>query len=300
MKHEAEDVFLERVGTFLDRWPASVVKALALISIPFFGLLDYLSVPEVAFSVFCLIPLSVLAWVGDGDDRAIVAWACVLAALSWLLADLAAGAEYEQVSIAMWNLATRLAIFLILTRLLVNLRQSVAEAHRLARVDHLTGIANSRTFQIEVKREVARSQRTGRAISLAYLDVDDFKSINDTQGHAGGDRVLRHLAIALHLSTRSTDLVGRVGGDEFAVLLPETGPEDAASAIKALDTRVAERTADLGSRVSFSLGCVTFMRAPADADELLQAADELMYAAKGAGKNKSNLRVIDQVVRAEG
>jgi len=287
----AEHRFLDRAAIYLDRWPAGRIRALAFASIPLFGLLDYWSGPDIAFSVFYLVPLSILGWV-SGRDRILVGSAAVLSALTWLLADVGAGAEYDHFWIPIWNTTTRLAIFLIVVALLANLRESEGRAHDLARLDPLTGVANGRTFLANLETEIRRCQRTGASLSLAYADVDDFKSINDTQGHAGGDRVLRHLATALESSTRAVDVVGRLGGDEFAILLPETGAAEAKRAMAAITERVAERTADLGFPVTFSLGCVTFIRPPGDAEEVVHAADELMYDAKREGKDRAHVRTI--------
>jgi diguanylate cyclase (GGDEF)-like protein len=287
----AEHRLLDGAAAYIDRWPARWIRVLAFASIPLFGLLDYWSGPEIAFSVFYLVPLSILGWV-SGRDRILVGSAAVLSALTWLLADIAAGAEYEHSWIPIWNTTTRLAIFLIVVALLANLRESEGRARDLARLDPLTGVANGRTFLANLETEIRRCQRTGASLSLAYADVDDFKSINDTQGHAGGDRVLRLLATALDSSTRAVDVVGRLGGDEFAILLPETGAADGKRAMEAITERMAERTADLGFPVTFSLGCVTFVRPPGDAEEMIHAADELMYDAKREGKDRVHVRVI--------
>ena len=295
MEEVTEHRLLDRMGAYLDRWPAPVVRMVALLAIPLFGLFDYLSGPDIAFSVFYLVPLAVLGWV-SGRDRVLVGTAAVLAAQTWLVADLASGGEYERFWVPVWNTATRLAVFLIVVSLLANLRDSGAAAERLARLDHLTGVSNSRTFFEAIEKEIVRSRRTGRPISLAYIDVDDFKAINDTRGHAGGDQVLQHLAAALDASTRAVDVVGRLGGDEFAILLPETTPEDATRAVKAIEVRVSERAQELGFPVTFSLGCVTFMRPPADPDEVIRAADEMMYEAKHGGKNRSNVKVVDEII----
>jgi diguanylate cyclase (GGDEF)-like protein len=283
--------FLDRFGSQLERLPVGLTRVGALAAIPIFGLVDYLTGPDMAFSVFYLVPIAVLGWVSD-RDRALLASTAVLAAITWLIADLAAGAEYEGWLIPLWNTATRLAVFLIVVGLLANLRESERRASDLARLDPLTGVPNGRTFLASLETEIARCRRTGAPLSLGYADVDNFKSINDTQGHAGGDRVLRHLATALASSTRAIDLVGRLGGDEFAILLPETEAESAKRAMEAITERVSERTEGLGFPVTFSLGCVTFVRPPSDAEEVIRAADELMYDAKRRGKNRVRVRVI--------
>jgi diguanylate cyclase (GGDEF)-like protein len=293
-----EHHFLDIGATYLERWPAALVKAVALASIPVFGLVDYLSGPDVAFSVFYLIPLSALAWV-SGRDRVLIGASALLSAVTWLVADLTSGAEYDHVWVSLWNTGTRLAVFLVVVGLLANLRETLGVAQRLAQVDYLTGVANSRTFYAAVDNEIQRSRRTLRPLSLAYADVDDFKSINDAHGHAGGDRVLQHLARTLDSSTRAIDVVGRLGGDEFGILLPETNADEAARAIEAISRRVREHVAELGFPVTFSLGCVTFLRPPAETEEMVHAADQLMYEAKKSGKDTFSLRVLGEVEGAD-
>lgn len=292
-----EHRWLDRVAAYIDQWPTAVSRVGCFASIPLLGLIDYLTGPDVAFSVFYLIPLSILGWT-SGRNRFLVGTAAGLAAVTWLVADLAAGADYYHAWVPFWNTTTRLTIFLIVVGLLANLRESEARAHELARVDPLTGVANGLTFHEKLESEIQRCRRTGRPLSLAYADVDDFKSINDTQGHAGGDRVLRHLAAALDSSSRSVDVVGRLGGDEFAILLPEIGPADAAIAMNNITQRVTDRVG-VGFPVTFSLGCVTFLRPPNDCEEVIHAADELMYDAKRSGKNRANLRVVGNDLMAE-
>ena len=286
---------LNRFAGRLERWPTGPTRVLALAAIPLLGLADYLTGPDIAFSVFYLVPLAVLGWIAE-RDRLLVGSAAVLAALTWLVADIAAGAEYDHWAVPVWNTTTRLAVFLIVVGLLANLRESEGRAHDLARLDPLTGVPNGRTFQEQLEAEIHRARRTLRPLSLAYADVDDFKSINDAHGHAGGDRTLRHLASVLKSCTRASDVVGRLGGDEFALLLPETDPAQAAAAMEAITARVAARTADLGFPVTFSFGCVTFTRPPKDGEEMIHAADQLMYEAKHGGKNRSNMKVVDEIV----
>ncbi len=286
----AERRLLDRFGEIVEAWPATTARLAALLSIPLLGLVDYLSGPEVAFSVFYLLPLSILAWAGD-RDRVLIWVGSVLSATTWLVADVASGAEYTHAWIPIWNTATRLTIFLIVATLLTNLRDSVAHERGLARMDPLTGVGNSRSFIEAVNTEIIRTRRQGHPITLAYADIDDFKSINDRIGHSGGNEVLRRVATALDDHTRETDMVGRMGGDEFAILLPETDAFAANVVIADLSNRMAESLADVGFRVTFSLGSVTFVEPPADVDQMINAADDLMYQAKQGGKNTVNQKV---------
>lgn len=158
-------------------------------------------------------------------------------------------------------------------------------AHALE--DELTGAVNRRGFYSDLEREIARAQRSGRPLSVLTLDLDHFKQVNDTYGHAEGDAVLCGVAAVLVETLRRSDVVGRLGGDEFAVLLPEIG--------SALAERVAERAAEAvrsltygdGKNVGLSMGIATLdPRTPCTLEALLARADSALYDAKRSGRNR--------------
>lgn len=287
----AEHRVLARFAATVDRWPRPAARAASVVAILILALLDYASGPDLAFAVLYLIPLAVIGWTSD-DNRTLPRTACVLAASSWLAADLASGAVYSHPAIPLWNTTTRLVTFLIVVTLLQSLRSAFAEQQQLARTDALTGIRNSRAFMEELTAEVRRGRRHPAPISLVYVDVDDFKAINDSHGHLNGDEVLRRVATALDTHTREVDVVGRLGGDEFAILMPSTGEAGAAKVLRSLPDRLTAVMSDLPFRVTLSTGCVTFLGAPAGVGQVLHAADELMYDAKKRGKDGTRHRVV--------
>jgi diguanylate cyclase (GGDEF)-like protein len=150
------------------------------------------------------------------------------------------------------------------------------ELEHLASTDDLTGLANRRRFRQELARELAGAGRFGRAVSLLLLDLDGFKGVNDRYGHDRGDEVLKTIAALLTRRTRGGDLVARVGGDEFALLLPGTSADEAADLALRLDKSIAARVGDVGIRAS--VGVASY---PAtDGDQLLAEADRRLYAEK--------------------
>jgi diguanylate cyclase (GGDEF)-like protein/PAS domain S-box-containing protein len=169
-------------------------------------------------------------------------------------------------------------------------RREAAEALRRAvACDHLTGLANRRTLFEACERELQRWRRAPRPLSLVLIDADHFKRINDLHGHATGDAVLRHLAACLSATFRAMDVVARLGGEEFVVLLP--GCDEQAA------TRVAQRLCDCiaaqsvtveGATVHYtvSAGVATMDAAVDGVDALIERADRAMYAAKAAGRNR--------------
>lgn len=183
------------------------------------------------------------------------------------------------------DLASDFVAIGILIIVQARLRDAYQKAMRQSRRDGLTGSLNRSGFHEQLQAEIGRQKRYGRSFSLLYLDVDDFKALNDTQGHQAGDALLVQLGRALRARLRRTDSAGRLGGDEFGVLLRETDL-DAAQAIAAeLKEELMRVARGHGWPVGFSIGVVCFSRPPEHADAALRLADALMYEAKKRGKN---------------
>jgi diguanylate cyclase (GGDEF)-like protein len=153
---------------------------------------------------------------------------------------------------------------------------------RDARTDPLTGLRNRRSFRERLRDDLSRAQREHTPLALALVDVDDLKLVNDELGHLGGDLLLTRVARLLETCARTHDLVARIGGDEFALLLPTTDEEGARTLVERLQQEVALDTAE--PRVSLSVGFTTSSTAGPTADDLVAAADIALYAAKAAGK----------------
>jgi diguanylate cyclase (GGDEF)-like protein len=167
------------------------------------------------------------------------------------------------------------------------LRLERAEA--LSVTDDLTQLYNSRYLSQVLRRETKRASRSGRPLSLLFVDLDGFKLINDTHGHLFGSRALVEAASVIRASARETDVVARFGGDEFALVLPETGSEGAVSVGERVRDKIAAWRFLQGDGLSISLtasvGVATLPDVAASADQLLQAADNAMYWVKDHGKN---------------
>lgn len=191
------------------------------------------------------------------------------------------------------NAGARLLFFLFASGMISVVARQTASFSNLAREDPLTGIPNRRAFFEELDRALEWGRRYDTPIVLAYIDVDDFKAINDGDGgHAEGDVVLVTLAKALREGTRKVDLVARLGGDEFALLLPGTDAKRAERVIDHVLTLVRQRMAQElnGRRVTMSVGVVAFAVPPSTADTALALADASMYTVKQQGKNRVSFR----------
>ncbi|MCU0607908.1 MAG: GGDEF domain-containing protein [Candidatus Edwardsbacteria bacterium] len=281
---------MTRTFAFLGRRSREGIVAIGLALSLLIELLDLLTGTEVVFTTFYLLPIVLVAWYAGTP------WGLVISALSAglpLLADLYAPGAFGHPLIPYWNAAARFAEFVVVNYALAALRRMMTREQQLARQDPLTGIANTRAFRELLDGEIDRARRYGRPLSLAYIDLDDFKSVNDRFGHGAGDELLKVAAALLGVGLRATDTVARIGGDEFAVLLPETGGTQAREVMARLQQRFCGVMRVHPTPVRISIGVAAFERPPESADEAIGTADGLMYGAKDAGKDTMAVQTLE-------
>lgn len=240
-------------------------------------------------------PIAVVAW-HFGQWAAI--GAALLAAAGWFVSNQLAGLEFSHSLIWVANTLVQAASFATVGVLVARLRAALVREHRLGRLDPLSGLLNSRAFYEEGDRLLRLCRRTSRPITIAYMDLDNFKAVNDSRGHQVGDDVLRRLADQLCATLRGSDIVARLGGDEFAILFPELGSEEAGQALDRLHVAIAQALGETGSATTATIGAAVFVQLPDTVDELVQRADSTMYAAKQAGKNRVRLEVVEPARQA--
>lgn len=176
-----------------------------------------------------------------------------------------------------WALGALAVIALAGLGLFLRERHRRRSAELDAMVDELTGISNRKAFDRRLDLEWRRAARYGRSLGLMVMDLDGFKQVNDIKGHAAGDRVLRDVAQALDKRMRDTDLVARIGGDEFAVICPETGINE----LMTIRRQLSEQTTrEIGEVVGLSIGVAEYVPSDDDATSILARADESMYRVK--------------------
>lgn len=169
---------------------------------------------------------------------------------------------------------------------IAELEKSLAEAREAAYADPLTGALNRRGFEKAYQRQLAGARRNGNRFSLAHIDLDDFKRLNDTFGHQVGDRALVHLVDVLHKSMRPSDVLSRFGGEEFVLMLPDTELDDAVTAIsRFLNEFSATAIPGTDCFMTFSAGVVV-QHSSESLEDVIRRADGATYAAKRAGKNR--------------
>jgi diguanylate cyclase (GGDEF)-like protein len=238
--------------------------------------------PDARLGILYIVPVLLVTWT-EG-----LAWGIIFGLASIGMREVVAWTQMPAETPMIWRIANALAYVAVVALAMAglqSLRRSQAELARLVIQDQLTNVLNARAFADRLSQELDRNRRYPRPLTLLYMDLDNFKVINDTHGHQTGDAVLRLVADAMRSSVRQADIVGRLGGDEFAVLMPETDAQLADAAAKRLVAGL--RTVFKGTpTVTASIGVVSCAATDASTDDLIRRADQAMYDAKRMGKDR--------------
>lgn len=272
-----------------DRLTVLVVASVVLLLI---GILDYASGEELASSVFYFLPVAIVGWRFGYRTSGVFA---LFSTLVWVLVILVLGMPYSSLFAAVWDGMSRFSIYFAFAVLLGHVRQSLEQARQMAMTDHLTGVANARYFIELAERELEHCRRHGRPFTLAYIDIDDFKDVNDEIGHSGGDRVIKAVADALQSSIRRVDHIARQGGDEFMLFLHEVDAQHAGLVLQQIHSRAKTLLEGNGCAVTLSIGAMTWIDPPGSLDVAIHTADHVMYEVKRGEKGKVIHRVSGQM-----
>jgi len=262
----------------------AIVAVVALLGL---GWAEFLSGAEVRLLPLYFIPLLFASWrLGPIGAAliALVAWAASIAVPA------VQGVQYANPLTWLVNAGTEGAAFFAVAFLVGKMHEIVERERLLGRFDALTGLANRRTFVERAASELDRSRRHVRPVCLAFIDLDNFKRVNDTHGHHRGDEVLKACARLIAGNVRSSDIVARLGGDEFVVLLPETDADSAQALLERMRMAIARSPDIISVGVTPSIGLVFENPITSDIETLLRKADGLMYEAKRDGKNTVRTR----------
>lgn len=240
--------------------------------------------------IACYLPSVIITcWVGQVAVGATLAGVCTLA---WLIDDLIGLEGEELLAHEAWTATVHGFFFLIVIGMLSRLRQAHENERWLARTDALTGLLNAKAFRERADEEIVRSARTGQGVSVAFIDCDNFKTVNDTLGHLEGDNLLTAIARQMGESVRGMDVCARMGGDEFAILLPETTEDAAQLVVDRLRRDLNARMQENNWPVTFSIGVAVYASPPESVDALIHGADTLMYEVKTAAKDAVVLKLV--------
>ncbi|MFO1352664.1 MAG: GGDEF domain-containing protein [Gammaproteobacteria bacterium] len=251
--------------------------------------IDYRTGVEISLTTLYLVPISALTYTRGRLAGFVIA---TFLASIWLATKLLTNFPYSHPLIPFWNALAGFVSFVVVVMLLSALKESVGKEARLARTDTLTGAGNRRLFYEMAEDAITRSKRYGHSLSVVHIDIDNFKMVNDACGHYQGDDLLRTVVKAILRKLRKTDTLARIGGDEFVILLPQTGANGALKLVREIKYYLAEEMKRHAWPVSFSIGVLTCHDPPKAINELLRNVDNLTYAAKRSGKNTIKSRIL--------
>ena len=271
------------MAEYLSGLSESRLMTLGFLAIGIIGIFDWLAKNQLPFSMLYLVPIMLVTWFGGMRSGIKTS---VASALISLLACLATNRFHFGLLASYWSSSIKLGFFLMVVPMLWVLKSSLEHQQQFGRTDFLTGVPNRRSFIEAAKTEISRAKRYGHPFTVIYIDLNDFKMINDRFGHATGDRLLRSLAQGIHEKIRETDLMARLGGDEFGILLPETDSEVAELVVRRLRDVSVALPQDEAWPMPFSMGVVTFLDSPASVEEMLSFSDKIMYSAKQERKTR--------------
>jgi diguanylate cyclase (GGDEF)-like protein len=267
----------------------AILQTFLILGLSFLiGLADFLTGPDFAFSPFYLIPPSLAAW---RMSRKVALFAAFINTFTWLWVDFLSGRFQPIFPVYAWNFTSRLISLLVVVILFSRLRKSMDHEKKLARTDILTGALNSRAFNEALDLEIKRSLRYNSSLTLVYMDVDNFKLVNDRFGHKIGDHVLATIGSVIRDSIRQNDVLGRLGGDEFGILLLETDPLQAYAVVTKLQEMLMPVVQKNKWPISFSCGALSCTHTFCSAEKMISEADQLMYSVKKSTKNNVNFAI---------
>ena len=249
------------------------------VLVVFIGIANYFAGSELVFSVFYLFPVLLATRRAGAQAGILISW---LSVLDWLWTEVYyIRRPYVYFFTPYWNALVSGALFLIVVLIYSKWEQEWANA----RTDAITKIPNRMAFSESVRLVLRLCQRYAQPLSIAYIDVDDFKRINDRWGHQTGDRLLFEIAQGLGSHLRMTDVLGHMGGDEFAILMPDTNPQSSERSLRRIITDLS-KPRDIYGPITYSIGMVTYNPITRSIEQILSTADLLMHEAKKTGKNR--------------
>ncbi len=262
-------------------WRRWSVRLICVSAVAMLGVLRVATDAEFAFASLALFPVLIVSWV-DGQRNGILL--AMFAAVIWEVPLYLGMHLIDHYWIPVANTATRLVVYGVVAILAAKLRVQYELTHAHAMLDGLTELPNRRAFVQTGEIEATRARRYGHSLAVLFIDLDDFKLLNDSKGHDAGDLALVAAAGAIRSSVRKSDAIARLGGDEFAVLLPEADMAETRQVVEKLQHAINGALTDYPP-VRCSLGAAWFEVAHPKFASMLAQADKLMYEVKVAGKS---------------
>jgi diguanylate cyclase (GGDEF)-like protein len=286
--------FVQALGTILDyplRQPPTR-RSLVLATLGGLALVTAIAIGEyfigagASLALLYLLPVAGVAWCSGSPTCSLLVAAAAsvtIPLVAWL-----DERAHRTALLVHWDGIARFLLLVAFICLILQIRRLLRDQQSKATSDALTGLANISSFRAACEMEIERARRFGHVFSIAYIDLDDFKAVNDAAGHAAGDAALRTVAVLLRRSVRTLDTAARIGGDEFAILLPETDLQAADVPLRRLMEHMPKLLPRPGGQggMTCSIGLAAFASPPVSAEAAIETADAFMYEAKAAGKNR--------------
>lgn len=272
---------MQKLFDYIARQSKPFILTIAFVLVIVIGIIDYVTGSDLSVLTLYLVPISLGTWfVGTGAGF----FLSIFSAIVWARADMIFSRASAHFLIPYWNFTLYVMSFFFATYFLRLLKTSLEQERQAARTDFLTGVISRRHFLELADAEINRARRYNHPFTAVYIDLDNFKTVNDTFGHDVGDELLMHVAATITAQVRTSDIVARLGGDEFMLFFPETGAEMAMSAIDKVRKTLLLAMGKNNWPVTFSFGMVTFATPPWSVDHMIKLTDDLMYEGKKAGK----------------
>ena len=276
----------------LHKMPREILILIVCTLAVIIGIVDYITSFDISISFFYLAPILLAAWYIDRTTGVVLS---ITSAIIWFITSaITIPSRGIQIWVLIWNAAILLGFFLVSTVLLANLRRSLGRERKLARTDYLTGILNSRAFHEEANIEIARAKRSQKPFTIAYFELVNFKEITTRFGHAQEEKVLRFICRELSRYLRVTDVIGRMGGEEFIILFSETDQQNATSVIARLYSLLIAEIHKKEWPIMISMGVLTCNETTIELNKVLNEIDKMMYGAKRSGKSQITYRVLEK------
>ena len=238
---------------------------------------------EINFAPGYLLPIIFVTWFLGRKIGFVTAIVCGFLRFATIIFE---GNFYPSLIYHVSNVAIRLFFFLTIVYIISELKNSLEREKYFGRIDYLTGLANKRQFDEIANTEIQRALRYKHSFTVAYMDIDYFKMVNDRFGHHTGNILLCAVTKIIKKNIRKIDLAARIGGDEFVILMPETGRKSAEVVINRMQKSLVDLMQEKKWPTTFSFGVVTVNHPPNSINEILKIADKLMYFSKSKGISK--------------
>lgn len=268
---------------YLEKQSKVYLSLLGFLLVVLVLVLDYSLGWEINFAPGYLLPVVFITWLLGRKIGFVAAIVCGFLRFATIIFE---GNFYPSFLYHVFNVAIRVVFFSVIVYILSELKNSLEREKYFGRIDYLTGLANKRQFDEIANTEIQRALRYKHPFTVAYMDIDYFKIVNDRFGHHAGNILLCAVAKIIKKDIRKIDSAARIGGDEFVILMPETGRKSAEVVINRVQKSLVDLMQEKKWPITFSFGVVTVNHPPNSINEILKIADRLMYFSKSKGISK--------------